>query len=321
MPSPSIAQKQKLYQRYLQLAEDRRFLAQIFALLYEPASRDNARRCWVVAMAKQKRLTKVATPVPKTFNAQVSELIGLGVLTQERGRGTCCNPVVIDLVVRDAVKMETFEPIVEAIAQLFPIGQRYPNGSLFFRNEAQFMREVRIALYREDRAAVEALFKAADSAYWQATLTFDQALCDILTNPPDVTWIDRLSDEFFELGLNAILTNSVEHCAPADEAFDLLIDYCENGQVGPSLHLLYAEQLWLRGHLDTAVDVLANLTVDKPLAARSGALMGAIAFLLGDSAGAIAHYQTALKAAGKSQQAQLEWLSLPAATMFFFVLL
>ena len=321
MPSPSIAQKQKLYQRYLQLAEDRRFLAQIFALLYEPASRDNARRCWVVAMAKQKRLTKVATPVPKTFNAQVSELIGLGVLTQERGRGTCCNPVVIDLVVRDAVKMETFEPIVEAIAQLFPIGQRYPNGSLFFRNEAQFMREVRIALYREDRAAAAALFKAADSAYWQATLTFDQALCDILTNPPDVTWIDRLSDEFFELGLNAILTNSVEHCAPADEAFDLLIDYCENGQVGPSLHLLYAEQLWLRGHLDTAVDVLANLTVDKPLAARSGALMGAIAFLLGDSAGAIAHYQTALKAAGKSQQAQLEWLSLPAATMFFFVLL
>ncbi len=321
MSSPSAAQKQKLYQCYLQLSEEHRFLVQIFALLYEPTSRENARRCWVVAMANQTRLAKVAPPTPKAFHAQVSKLIKLGVLTQGRGKGTHCNPVTIDLAVRDALKMETFEPIVKAIAQLFPIGRRYHNGALIFRNEAQFVREVRVALYREDRAAVEALFKAAGSAYWQTALTFDQALCEVLTNPIDTDWIDQLSDEFFERGLSAILADSVERCVPADEVFELLADYCENGEVGSALHLLYAEQLWLRGNLDTAVDVLANLTVDQSLAASHGALMGAIAFLLGDSAGAIAHYRNALKAAGKTQQAKLKWLSLPAATMLFFVLL
>ncbi len=330
MPSQSTAQTQKLYQRYSKLPEDRRFLTQIFALLYEATSQDNARRCWeLVITAKQESLAKVAIPLPKAFAAQVGELITLNVLVR-RGQTIRCNPVVIDLAVRDAVKVGTFEPIIEAIAQLFPITQRYANGPLFFRSEATLMREVRIALYREDRAAVESLLTAASRAYWQSTLTLDEALRDILINPFDVSWIDRLSDEFFELGLNAVLADSVARCVPADEAFELLADYCENGQVGAALHLLYAEQLWLRGSLDTAADMLAKLTANRSInkstetkstETKYGALMGAIAFLLGDSAGAIAHYQDSLKSTGKTQKAQLNWLEQPATILFVFALL
>ncbi|MEL6263216.1 MAG: DEAD/DEAH box helicase, partial [Cyanobacteria bacterium J06626_6] len=258
---------------------------------------------------------------PKDFGTEVRRLVSQGLLTERKGYGARCCDLMVDLVARDALRMATFEPIAGAIAQLFPVTSRYPGGAPFFRNEAQFMREVRIAIYRQDLDAATELFGAVQGFYWQSTTTLSQALRDIFTNPLDIDWLDSLSDTFFELGITAILEDSLRRCTPATEVYELLADYCVNGRVEPVLHLLYAEQLWLRGEIEQAVDTLSTLTVSKSLESRYYALMGATAFLTGHTAEAIAHYKQALKAAGKSQKAQTQWFEQPAAVVYFFALL
>ncbi|MEL6468442.1 MAG: DEAD/DEAH box helicase [Cyanobacteria bacterium J06623_4] len=314
-------QLETIYNAYLELDEAQRFLVQVFAVAYEPLSRQKARELWIVAMGLQHSFDRIKPPKPKDFNTEVRQRVESELLREQRGYGACCNNLIVDLVVRDALRMKTFEPIAIAVSQLFPVTSRYPGGAPFFRNEAQFMREVRIAVYRQDLSAATDLFSKVQGFYWQMTTTLSEALRDILTNPLDIDWLDSLSEEFFELGVTAILDDSVRQCEPATEVFELLADYCVNDRVGVELHLLYAEQLWLRGEIEQAVEVLHGLTVSKSLESRYYALMGVTTFLTGETAAAIAHYKTALKATGKSQKAQTQWFEQPAAAIYFFALL
>ncbi|MGD1895775.1 MAG: DEAD/DEAH box helicase [Phormidesmis sp.] len=315
------AKQQDLYSVYLERPEAQRFLVQIFALLYEPSGQEKARSCWVSAAEQQDRTDRILPPDQSAFKAAFRELIDLGLLTPQLTVGACCCEQIVDLVVRDAIKMATFEPIVAAIAQRYPIKDRYPGGPPFFRNEAQLMREVRIAIYREDLPVLKELFTHAGQVYWQSTLTLEEALLGVLTHPLDIDWLDSLSDVFFELGIIAILRDAVRRCEPAEAVFELLEDYCKNGRVGETLHLLYAEQLWLRGRLEAATHTLSALTLPVKLQPRKYALEGAIAFLTGHTASALAHYKQGLKTAGKSQRAQMQWFEQPATLLYFFALL
>lgn len=297
--------QQELYQNYLELSEEQRFLVQIVALFYESVGHEKVRSCWVNAAAQQDSFDRIVLPEQDRFKAHYQVLTDVGILVANRSFGARCCDFLVDLVARDAVRMGTFEPIVEAIAQRFPISERFPGGPPFFRNEAQFMREVRIALYQEDLAATQKLFDHMGEVYWKSSLTVEEALRDILTNPLDIDWLDSLSDEFFALGLTAILRDSLRRSIPADSVFDLLEDYCKNGRVGPELHLLYAEQLWLRGCLQESAHCLSKLTVPRKLVSQYDALGGAIAFLTGHTKNALKLYRTSLKAAGKSQRAQM----------------
>ncbi|MGD1865652.1 MAG: DEAD/DEAH box helicase [Phormidesmis sp.] len=312
---------QVIHHSYLQLPESQRFLVQIFALLYEPASKDKARSCWVVAMAQQDSFERVRPPHPKDLQAQVRHLIDLEILVPQHGLGTSCNEDIIDLVARDAVRMATLEPIAEAIASRFPIGERFPGGPPFFRNEAQFLRDVRIAIYREDLTALKALFVHVSQVFWRSTLTIADAVRTVLTHPLDIDWIDSLSDEFFELGITAILRESAARCAPAEQVFELLEDYCKNGRVGVALHLLYAEQLWLRGRLAEAAQALKGTTFPPMMGRKAEALQGAIAFLTGNTSQSLTHYNNSIKVGGKSQQAKMLWFEYPATIVYFFALL
>ncbi|MEL7511848.1 MAG: DEAD/DEAH box helicase, partial [Cyanobacteria bacterium J06554_3] len=112
-----------------------------------------------------------------------------------------------------------------------------------------------------------------------------------------------------------------ERCEPADEAFELLKECCKSGRGDASLQLLYAEQLWVRGQLSDATQVLSSVTVPQRYVGRQQALQGAIAFLIGQTQSALSHFGQGLKAAGKSQQAQADWFAHPPAILYFFALL
>ena len=313
--------QQELYQNYLELTDEKRFLVQIFALFYEPIGAEKARSCWVSATTQQDSFDRIDAPDLKSFKVCYRSLLDLQLLVEKRSYGACCHELLVDLAVRDAVRMGTFDPIVWAIAQRFPIKERFAGGPLFFRNESQFMREVRIALYQEDLDAARNLFDHIGEVYWQSNLTLEEALREVLSNPLDIDWLDSLSDEVFSIGLIAILRDSVKRSVSADSVFELLEDYCKNGRVGPKLHLLYIEQLWLRGRLQEAAHHLSTVSVTRELTAQYEALQGAIAFITGHTNTALKHYRASLRAVGKSQRKQTHWLEQPASILFFFSLL
>ncbi len=306
------------HQLYSQLTPTQTSVVQVFALLYEPVSQEIAYECWKAAFLETSDVEPIKT---KPFRELVKGLLDIGVLEQRLAKGIHCALVLIDLVVRESLDEGVFEPIAMAIAKTLPIYERYPNGPLNFREELEFVRELRIAIYRQDRREIDALMDDLSHAYWPTTVTFEQVLQSAYTNPFDPAWFNRLSKEFFELGLSTILEDSVRRCTPANEAFSLLSEAYREHPLGSELCLVYAEQLWLRGYLKEASDVLSAVSVAKAEWGRQEALLGAIAFLAGHISDSLIHYRKALKAIGKSQSAQAEWFNHSSAALFFFALL
>ena len=321
MASDPLTQQKALQQKYRQLTVVQRSLLQVFAMLYEPLSRANAFKCWSEAILPISQAHSIRPLDIKQFSNLVTKLIQQEVLIQNPGEGPQCPALLIDIVVRDAVTSGTFEPIAQAIAKLFPIRKRYvTHGPRHFHTEREWLRELRIAIYRQKQAEIDTLLEDRQQAYWTSTLTFPQALQQILNNPFDPEWFESLSPAFRQFGLRLTLEDSVQRCVPADAAFELTEEIYNGGQADPALGLAYAEQLWLRGHLQEASGVLAEIAPSHHPAQRD-ALLGAIAFLTGKNDQAVAHYRLALKAAGKTQSAQAAWFKLPATVLYFFALL
>ncbi|NEO87787.1 MAG: DEAD/DEAH box helicase [Spirulina sp. SIO3F2] len=318
MASTASARQSTLQRRYEKLTPVQRSLVQVFALFYEPVSRINAFTCWNDAILPL-QLESSAKPLNTSqFSAQITALIKFDILVQNRNEGPHCPELLIDIVTRDAVNMGTFEPIVQAVKAQSSTKKRF--GSPYFYQEREWLRALRIAIYREDQAEIDTLQQVLENVYWKPKQTVNQRLQHIFNNPFDPEWVKQLSPEFRALGLQLILADAACYCRPADAVFEVVEELYHNGQANPALCVHYVEQLWLRGHLREASGVLSETKHHPPSSQRS-ALLGAIAFLMGQTDDAIAHYQTGIKQAGKSKAAQAEWFTSPAAALYFFALL
>lgn len=321
MTSDLVAQQQALRPVYFALSDTQRTLVQVFALLYEPVSRAKAFSCWSAAIPSHQKSSTIEALNSSQFSAQVSRLIRQGVLMQERGQGPHCPDLLIDIVVRDALKIGTFEPIVQAIHRQFPVKKRHTShGPRSFPHESAWLRDLRIAIYRQDLAEIEALFDDARQAHWRLTHSLSEVLQHIINNPFDADWFGNLSLDFRQYGLRLTLTESAQKGLPADDAFELIEEMYHAGQADAETCLVYAEQLWLRGHVREASGVLSETDINGH-AAKAGALRGVIAFLTGQNEDAIAYFQMGLKAAGKTKTAQASWFDGSAAALYFFALL
>ncbi len=325
MPTNALVQQQTLHQAYRQLTDVQKSIVQIFALLYEPTNRERARLCWSEAMLYQYgRSDRFDGLESQPFSEEVRKLISQGLLKQERTQGPHCHPLLMEIILRDAVVMGTFEHMARAIETRLPVREHYRSSTRDFRSSAEFMRSLRIAIYRQDAPAIDQLFEEISHLHWSTDLQFYEILRDILTNPFDPDWMQSLSEAFREMGLSAILEDSAARCVPATEAFELLEETFAEEGLSVELCLLYAEQLWLRGHPHEAKAVMAAVEGHEELSDFSGqyeAMRGAIAFLSGDVEDAIAYYNLGLKAVGKTQAAQAAWFEYPASILFFFALL
>ena len=314
---------QALRQAYSQLANDQKSLVQIFAVLYEPTSREQARLCWTEAMLQQPEdLRPSEFWTAHQFSKEVTQLIKQGLLTQQRGEGPACVADIRELAIREAVLADGFEALAQAIESKFPISTYYRSDHRNFRRQSEFLRSLRIAIYREDADEVDRLFAEIKNVPWHLNFDFFDVLRHTLTNPFDADWMQGLSDSFLYMGLSAILEDSVVRSVPADEAFELLEEMCSE-EADVDFALMYAEQLWLRGYVDESRETLTAIDsgelsdhVDLYWAMR-----GAIAFLTGKTEEAIAHYRTGLKVAGKTPSEQLDWFNHSPALLFFFALL
>ncbi|NEQ44970.1 MAG: hypothetical protein F6K00_15985 [Leptolyngbya sp. SIOISBB] len=317
---PSVHQ-QNLQAAYRRLTEVQRTIVQVFAIFYEPVSRVNAGKCWSMAIPPWAGSQRIKPLTASQFSAQVTKAIQQGTLTQAQGLGPNCPELLVDIVVRDAIALGTFELIVDAIHRQFPLKRRYnSHGPRTFVQETAWLRELRIAVYREDQVAIDELREDADQAYWKLTQSVPTVIEQIINNPFDAAWFETLSLEFRQYGLRLTLAEAGRTGAAADNAFETVEELYQDGKLDPETTLTYVEQLWLRGHLREASGVLSATPVgEQP--GKYLAWQGAIAFLTGQTDEAIAHFRASLKQAGKSKAAQASWFDSPATALFFLALL
>jgi hypothetical protein len=140
----------KLYETltalYHKLSALEQQIIRTLAIAYEPLNRTVILDCLIYLGVKDK--DKPLSPIAlKTY---IDRLLKLNLLNQDRSQGVQCNSLLVDIAVRDAIQKGKFEAIVEVIEAKIPVPSYGKIGSRTFRSESQFVREVRIGIYRQD---------------------------------------------------------------------------------------------------------------------------------------------------------------------------
>jgi tetratricopeptide (TPR) repeat protein len=310
---------QNLSNDYAALSSQPRLVVQVYALLFEPSSRDKAMRCFNEVTRAIPRL-KLKALDTKDFSIQVTQLLNQGLLVLVGGTPRC--PMdLMEVATQDALKENLFEPIAQAVTSLCPIRKGYlPNVDHYFSSEGEFVRELRLAFYRQDQPKLDKLYKEVKHAYWKPTFRHEDLVLQIVSNPFNAEWFNTLGLPFRQQGISLMLTEAGCYGLGSTPIFNLLETDYQQGIAGADLQLDYVEQLWLRGQLREAISVLAQIS-NKTQPARYYTLLGALAFLQGEYDSALSHYRLGLKAAGKSKAAQAKWFEQPAAMLFLLTLL
>ena len=293
----SLADSAKLHEKltasYRKLSALERQMIQVFAIAYEPINRSEFFDCLLQLGLKDKNDQHFTAASIKGY---IDWFIQAKLLTQERAQGTQCNPMLIDIAVRDAVKSEQFEKIVTVIEAKIPVPSYGRTDSRTFKSESQFIREVRIGIYRQDfDFALKQFEDFYRYGYSQQKITLDAILHQVCSNPFDVDWFQTLPLKFYEMALATILTNGMIKLNPTDQAWALLLkEFQEKGdRCTDSLLLVLMEQSILRGDLQTAQAAYDRLSSEYKDAGNT--LLAWLLFLKGDREFAIAQFRQSLK--------------------------
>ena len=163
------ADRSALRSAYHQLTETQKSIVQIFALLYEPTNRAQAYDCWSQGFEDfpEEAAGHIKALTTNQFSQEVSKLIRQGLLTQLKQQGPRCQPQVLEIAIREAVLADTFEPMAAAVEAEFPVFTYFQSNTRQFRSREEFLRSLRIAIYREDSPAIDALFADIARLYWR----------------------------------------------------------------------------------------------------------------------------------------------------------
>jgi superfamily II DNA or RNA helicase len=292
--------RKPLTDAYAKLSPLRKNIIQLFSVIYEPVSRTVLLECL--------RYSKIRDENKKPFTSSsispiLETLIGANLLVQEKGFGPQCNPLIVEIATRDAVKEKTFETWVEIIEEQIPIRQRWKDGPRAFNSDRQVLREVRIGLYRKDLKFINQQFEDYYRYGYQAqTVTMDDVMARVCNNPFDKDWFRTLPMEIYSTGLMSILSKSTQKLQPADAPFALMQEDCiTQGTAWPDkMRMLFLDQLLWRGRLQEVKEQLDRLPETAPN--QYQVFWGWAAFWEGNYTQAIVHYAAALKRLRDMQQ-------------------
>lgn len=339
MDSPAAASQKKLRETYAALSSTRQTIVQLFALLYQPTNLESALKCWQLILGPKPWPLEATTLA--FFTIEIQKIKSVDVLVQAHRKGVICPRLLVDIAIRDAIKQGNFDKLAAAIAQVLPVLPRYSGSKFLALTDHQHaLREIRIAIYQQNRDRISLVMESLEHVFWQASLDFQDVFFDICCNPFDRDWIQSLSPEFYAIAMVLLLSRSIGGFLPIEGLFELLEDTCESAaeidaEIDMGLQILYAEQLLFRGSPDAAI-VLERLQPRATLLAKASSkaaklgpavqpmaaqLWGMMLFLQGQVAESIEVYRASLVAMGKAQARHSLWFSHPAAAPFLLALL
>jgi|JFJP01.1.fsa_nt_gi superfamily II DNA or RNA helicase len=313
----------KLYENltvlYRKLSALEKLIIQSFAIAFEPINRTVFLDCLNHLGAKDKDNKPLSNV---TLSPYINKLLKLNLLNQERSQGVQCNALLIDIAVRDALQSGKFEQIVEAIEAKLAVPAYGKPSSRTFRSESQFVREVRIGIYRNDWDFVAKQFEDYYRySYSQQKITLDIILFQVCNNPFDPVWFQNLKPEFYEIGLATILNNGMMKLKNTDQAWELLNQNFrdQSDRCTDSLLLVLIEQSLLRADLATAEDAYNRLSINYKEAGDS--FLAWLYFLKGDHKGASTRFRLSLKSIRKVTGKRQIYFSGEAGLFFILALI
>lgn len=306
-----------LAQEYHQLTLEQKIIVQLLSISYDWTGKNNFLKCLnETGLLPEKNLSI------GQLKTRTDKLVAAGLLLQESGRGLKCHHLLVEIATRDALegKGKRFEKMVKVVQTLFPISTRWDNRKNF-RSQQQLIREVRIGLYRQDMDYVNSCFSDYNSfRYGEEKVGFNNFFDSIFNNPFDGEWLQTLPAELFQEALTAILINSFSKLLPAEDAFNLLEQVCEENRdnCNDLLRVFLVEQYLLRGYLPEAEKTIATISDNNK--ENTLLYLGWLKFLQGENDDAIAYFSNALKMLRKGKNKRNSYFNSIGGLVFILAL-
>jgi SNF2 family DNA or RNA helicase len=281
-PVPSPARKKHL-DKILALPKAERELLELLSIIYTQVARTPLVQC--LSKAGLQIGTTKTIPLP-TIEPLLKRLMSDGLISDTRTHVRCL-PAIAEVMTREAVCSGRFEAMAEAVRLQFPqIWTHYG----YFQNYQECLRDFRIAIYRQDVKSIGAILNVAYRDFSSDVRRRDplEAICLDQFDPewfitlPLVVIIRTLENSLWQA-----FTNLEPSGAFAFEILMLLARHCP--QQFPDLGFSCAFELTIRGRVSETAPFLERFA-----GSSIEGLRGFIAFLQGDDAAAIAHYEASL---------------------------
>ncbi len=288
--------RSQLFEIYQQQTPLRQNIVQLLSVFYGPTSLAN-----IAAALNHIKVTTATgkTITPSNLRPQITNLMEHQILIYGAGHLPQCHPLIVEMVTREVVESDHFEPMFQAVKSIFH--PRRQSGRInrirhICRSKDELYREARLALYEGDYEMLPQLFlDYSNYNYYATPVALENFLMDVASNPFDASWLPKLPPEHYGSVLKILLTSATARLEPADELLELLE---ENQGTGGEFNVLLGEQYLLR-HRFADVETILDNTIDEQSQAYATALRGALAMLQGDLTLSLNYYTSANKLARK----------------------
>jgi SNF2 family DNA or RNA helicase/tetratricopeptide (TPR) repeat protein len=301
--------RQQLVKQYHKASTPEREILQLCSVIYESISRTNLLQCVNQSNIKDLSRKNFTSSSLKTV---LEKLLKAELLEQKQGLGIACNPLLVEVMTRDALQTKNFERFVKTQEICLPLTTRWSKGPASFRSEDQFIQQVRIGLYRGDMNLVQRRLNEYYQSTWNRdAITLEEIFLLVYNNPFDQALLEKLPTVIKHKILALILRETFLELLPApDGVLELLREECrayppqkinpKSTQTPSNFHqFTLVEQLLWRGEIAEAEDHLHKIMVSEPDIPSATSYLGWIAFLRGENSKAIGYFQDALKAIRK----------------------
>ncbi len=220
----------------------------------------------------------------RPWKSLLQKLLNKGLLEEENNR-LYCNPLIAEILARQAVHEGTFAEMAAAVQD--PLGNPGRQDGSPYADYDRFVRDLRLALYGRDYETLERVIASGRVTF---SLGADELPWEFICNNPfDREWVTDLPPQLLENVLYTIIHSAHLQLSPAGEAVDLAADLCHQPPFG-RLRAAYVQDLILTGHLDQARAFAPTQRGADPLALRPW-----LAVLTGDDETALPQYEAGLK--------------------------
>ncbi|MFZ4641482.1 MAG: DEAD/DEAH box helicase [Nodosilinea sp.] len=287
----------KLEERYQHLSETEQDILELLSVNYAPVPKKQLLTCLNTYWNEDKRSRPLTA---KDLTAYLNRLIQQELVIMQGSHGSQCHPLLVEVVTRHAIRKNHFEAMVKTIEKVLPIPVRpWDRNQRLFQNQGQFLREVRIGLYRHNWAYIEQQFDAYYNNMFLAStgISIAQVFELVCNNPFDRQWFITLKTDpdLYEAALGTLSLNALLTLSPTGDIFAVLDEECRsaNSDMSEYLQELWIQHLLVRGQLPQAATALEQLA--KQDSEASLLLEGWLACLRGDYQQTIAIDTLALK--------------------------
>jgi SNF2 family DNA or RNA helicase len=308
----------ELAQAYRELPDLEQKIVQLFSVIYESVSRTSFANCLNQTGTLDKNNKSF---ISTTLKPYLDKLLKTELLVLGSGQNPQCHSLLAEIATRDALESGRFEILATSVENTLPIPTHWKNGPRRFQSTRQFIREVRIGLYRHSpgyiNQQVEDYHKYTDSS---DRISIEDVFEQICNNPFDADWFGTLPEDLYKSIISIILQNSALKLEPAEEAFALLESGCSQpgGYSSDYLRIILLQQLLLRGCLQEAQQILESISAERN---NTAIFWGWLSFLRGEYTEAINHYTVALKELRKATGKRQIFFSTISGLFFILALL